>query len=181
MKKTLTYALAIIALFSVQLRAEKPTAESLEKLLIITDTQKTLESVMGSMDQQLKAGMQASLGGRELSEEQQNKLNSVQGELLSWMEEEMSWDKMKGLYFSVYEQVFDQNEIDGLIEFYESETGKAFVKKQPMVIQQTMMLMQQRMGPMIQRLQTRVQETMNELEAMDHSGHDHGSHEGHNH
>jgi hypothetical protein len=77
---------------------------------------------------------------------------------------ELSWEKMRDLYQQVYAETFTQEEVDGLIAFYESPAGKAFVAKMPTVMQKSMVLMQQRMAPMVQRLQQSLQETVLEVQ-----------------
>ena len=43
----------------------------------------------------------------------------------------MTWDKLRPLYVRIYQESFTQEEIDGLIVFYESPAGIAFVERWP--------------------------------------------------
>jgi uncharacterized protein len=60
------------------------------------------------------------------------------------LREEMTWDKLRPVYVQIYQESFTQEEIDGLIAFYESPAGFAFVEKMPFVMQKSMSIMQSR-------------------------------------
>ena len=81
------------------------------------------------------------------------------------MREEMTWDKLRRLYVQIYQQSFIQEEIDGLIAFYESPAGVAFVEKMPFVMQKSMSIMQSRMAPMIEKMKAAMKEAIAEPKA----------------
>ena len=66
---------------------------------------------------------------------------------------QMSWPRLKPLYTKIYQDAFTQEEIDGLIAFYRSPAGMAYVDKMPLVTQKSMDLMQSLMPPMMKRVQ----------------------------
>ena len=41
------------------------------------------------------------------------------------MREEMTWDRLHPLYVRIYQESFTQEEIDGLIVFYESPASRS--------------------------------------------------------
>jgi hypothetical protein len=85
--------------------------------------------------------------------------------MMTIMKEELSWDKLKDGFIQVYRDTFTQEEMDGIIAFYKSPAGQAFVDKQPALMKNTMALMQQRMGPMMQKIQQMTEETAKEIKA----------------
>jgi TonB family protein len=145
--------------------AAAPTQESIEKLLEVTNAEKLLSTVQKQIDAMSKSGLNQALGGQALSPETQQFVDGLQKKISAEMSEELSWDKMKDLYIQVYSESFTQEEIDGLIAFYESPAGKAFVAKMPVVMQKTITLTQQRMGPIMQKLQRSIKEAVLEVEA----------------
>ena len=81
------------------------------------------------------------------------------------MREEMTWDKLRPLYVQIYQESFTQEEIDGLIAFYESPAGVAFVEKMPFVMQKSMSIMQSRMAPMMEKMKAAIKEAIAEPKA----------------
>jgi len=86
-------------------------------------------------------------------------------ELVTLLQKEMSWEKMEPEVRHIYVQNFTTEEITKLAEFYESDVGQAFVKRMPVVMQESMQ-MGQRMAmaamPQLQALSARMKA---ELEA----------------
>jgi hypothetical protein len=74
---------------------------------------------------------------------------------------EMNWESMFG---EIYSEVFTEEELQGLIDFYKSPVGKKFLEKQPELMDATMTRIQTEMAkfmPMIQEAtMTAVQEAM---------------------
>lgn len=127
-----------------------------------------LDQALANMDQGMKTGMQQglqqSLQGRELTAEQRSEFDKFQQKLMGIMRDELAYDKMKELYVKAYREVFTQDEVDGLIAFYKSPVGKAYVDKLPVVMKRAGSEMQSRIGPMIQKLNAMQQQFLNDLE-----------------
>jgi hypothetical protein len=164
MKKLLLLAGAL--LLTVTGFAQAPSKESIERLLVVTDSEKLVGSIFQQVDGMMKTSMDQAMRGRDLPPEAQQFADNFRAKMVAMMKEELSWDKMKALYVQVYSESFNQEEIDGLIAFYESKAGKAFVAKMPTVMQKTMMLTQQKMAPMMQKMQQSMREAMQEVQAM---------------
>lgn len=58
----------------------------------------------------------------------------------------MNWDNVKQDYISVYVDTFTEQELKGIIGFYKSPAGKAFVKKSPEMMKRSMDISQKRNG-----------------------------------
>src|SRR5262249_25615685 len=67
------------------------------------------------------------------------------------MKEALKWDDLKQMYFQIYSESFTQEEVDGMLAFYESPAGKAVIKKMPVVMQKSMTQVQQRILPLVQK------------------------------
>ena len=57
-------------------------------------------------------------------------------------------EKMRPLFVQVYSEVYSDDEIDAMLAFYESATGRAMVTKQPLIMSKVMTALM----PEIQRL-----------------------------
>ena len=63
--------------------------------------------------------------------------------------EEMTSAQMQGFIVQTYQHVFTQEEVDGLIAFYRSPVGRAWVAKMPQANQRLMELVQQQVMPRV--------------------------------
>lgn len=145
--------------------AAPPSDSSLRQLLEITNSKTLFESTMAGVDAEAKAMTQQLLKGRELTAADQEVLERMNARLVAMMQEEMRWETLEPRYLDIYRQSFTQAEVDGMLRFYKSPTGKAVIEKMPVVMQHTMQLMQGLMVGMAPKLQAIVEDTLVELQA----------------
>ena len=159
--KTLAAALCLL-LLPIAALAAPPSAESIDRLLKLTEAEKNLEAAQEYSEKMMQEMVREQNARRMLSPDVQNKMRETMQKSAQAMREEMGWAQMKPLMARIYAESFTQEELDGLIAFYDSPAGRAFVKKMPMVMEKSMMLMQERIGPMMQRMEARMREVMSE-------------------
>jgi len=157
--------LALILVFATSVQAAPPTQQSVEKLLELSQAGKLMDSAFSQMDNLTKASMKQVMKGQPVSAADQAILDKQQTKILAIVKEELSWDKLKPDFIQVYQQTYTQEEVDGLIAFYQSPAGQAFVAKQPELMKNTMTVMQGRMGPMMEKIQKMSTETAHEIQA----------------
>jgi hypothetical protein len=164
--KILPAVLLVAALaFTTSIQAAPSSDESINQFLELSKAGKLLDSVWAQMDGLMKSSMQQVTKGKPLSADEQAIMDRQQTKMMTIMKEELSWDKLKDGFIQVYRDTFTQEEMDGIIAFYKSPAGQAFVDKQPALMKNTMALMQQRMGPMMQKIQQMTEETAKEIKA----------------
>jgi hypothetical protein len=146
--------------------AATPTSASVEKLLAVTEVEKLLESVQQQVDGMLKNTMEQATQGETVSPAEQKILDTFRQKSVATINDQISFDKLKAIYVQIYSESFSQEEIDQLIAFYESPTGKMFVAKMPLVMQKTMAVMQQQMAPMLKSIQQSAKEMKEQLDAL---------------
>lgn len=100
-----------------------------------------------------------------MSAEQQRVVDATRAKLVQVLREELSWDKLRPVYVQIYQETFTQEEIDGLIAFYNSPAGAAFVEKMPVVMQRSMSIMQSRTAPMMEKMKAAMQQAIAEAKA----------------
>src|SRR5205823_10830451 len=98
--------------------------------------------------------------GKSLSDEQRRYLEAAPRQFVTIMREELSWESLKPMYIEIYRDSFTQEEIDGLIAFYQSPVGMAFVNKMPIVMQKSMTSMRTRMQPMMEKMQAATRQAL---------------------
>jgi hypothetical protein len=146
--------------------AAPPSQASIEKLLADTQADKTYTSIQQQIDSMLQHTLQQATQGQFISPEQQKILDAFKQKAMTMIEAQLNYDNLKSTYIQTYNENFSQEEIDQLIAFYESPTGKMFVAKMPSVTQKSMALMQQKIGPVLQQLQQAAKEMKEQLDAV---------------
>lgn len=146
-------------------RAEPPSTESVEALLVATKSEAIMESVNANMENTLRQGMAQTLAGKKVTPQLQRFLDSAPRQFAEAMKEEMSWATLKPLYVQLYQESFTQEEVDGLVAFYRSPAGAALTDKMPLVMQKTMVLVQSRVAPMMEKMRIATARAMAEAQS----------------
>jgi hypothetical protein len=162
--RRLVIAVAAVA-FTQAVCAAPPSAESIDTLLAITKSEKLLDNMLATIDQMTRQSVAAATKNEHLTPAQQQICDAKMAKYAQVIKEELSWSKMRSLYVQVYQESFTQEEIDGLIAFYRSPAGAAFVEKMPVVMQKSMTIMQSRLAPMMERMKAVTQEAVEEAKA----------------
>jgi uncharacterized protein len=92
-------------------------------------------------------------------------IDAAKDSIVKVIREEIAWDKMRPLYMQVYQETFTQEEIDGLLAFYTSPAGIAYVEKMPVVMQKTMAITRSRMAPMMEKMKAAIQQAVADAKA----------------
>jgi hypothetical protein len=135
----------------------KSKQESVEELLALSKADAALDAAYGQMDQ-LFVNMGKQLG---VKPEEQEMFDKFMLKMASLMKEEMSWDKMKGPMIEIYLKHYTEKEVQDMITFYKSESGRSMISKQADVAKDTMMLSQK----MIEGFLPKVMKLSQEMEA----------------
>ncbi len=64
--------------------------------------------------------------------------------------------KVKPQYIRLYQETFDQDEVESLIHFYKSPAGQAFVKKMPILTQKTMAMTQSQLQSLLPKVRAAI-------------------------
>lgn len=163
MKIPLCFVLLTALVLANPVFAAPPSDKSIEQLLEASKAGKMMDSVWTEMDGFMKQTMKSATKGQKLSSDDQAILDKQQEKIVALMKDELSWAKLKPGFVKIYQDTFTQEEVDGLIAFYQSPAGKALVEKQPELMRNTMLMMQERMGPLMQKIQAMAQETAKEM------------------
>jgi len=51
------------------------------------------------------------------------------------MKEDLSYDKLEPEYIKIYQDTFSEEEIQGMITFYETPVGQSVITKMPLIMQ----------------------------------------------
>jgi hypothetical protein len=153
-RQVLSIALLAALIPTAAALAEKPdeaARKEAEELMKLTNVEQTLADVRGQIDEM----MAAQLNSLNVPEHLKGKVAAHQKKVSALVAGEMSYPKMREAYIDTYVSTFSAEELSGLVAFYKSPVGKAFVDKQPELMKKIMMLSQERMqkiAPQVQKL-----------------------------
>ena len=140
--------------------AAPPTTESVRTLLEITQTESMIDQAYASMEQMAKQNLAQQIVGKSLSDEQRRAMELAPARITAVIKQEMGWSTMAPILIAIYQEAFDQAEIDGLIAFYKSPVGQSFVSKMPMVMNRSMQVMQAQMQSLMPKLKQTIEQAM---------------------
>jgi len=159
--KKFIICLILFALPAVSFSDDKSKRESVEELLTLTNAESVIDNVYSQMGQMFQ-GMGQQLG---VKPEERETFDKFMSKMISLMQEEMSWDKMKEPMIRIYLKHYTEKEIQDQIAFYRSESGQSMINKQPEVVKDTMMMTQEVLKNFMPKLQQISKELEKELAA----------------
>jgi hypothetical protein len=136
---------------------------SIREMLELTNARQIIEGVKGQMGAMMNTAMQNATRGQTLTPERQAIIDRMSAKMSAVASDMLTWDALLPIYMRTYRDSFTQDEIDGVIKFYKSAAGQAYVKKLPLVMQNVMREMQGVMKPAQEKMMAIQRETMQEL------------------
>lgn len=132
-------------LFSAAALAAPATDASVEKLLAVTKVEAMSDAIGGQMDR-MKAQLKESLGAGKSEDAKMKALNKEIDEATQeFKKENVTFASFKADIVKLYKESWSEEEINDLIKFYETPTGKKSIETAPMMMQKTMNLVQGRL------------------------------------
>jgi hypothetical protein len=143
--------LSIGLLCGILASAQELTKEAkIERILDLTNANAIIDQVFN----QIKT-MTASMLPKDATPEQSAKAQEMQNQILDLVKARMSWDKIRPEYVKIYSETFTEDEVSGILAFYESPAGRAMLSKIPALLSKSTSIVQTQMGdlmPEIRRL-----------------------------
>lgn len=150
-------ACAALAIGASQVRADDVTkAAKIEQLLTATHS----EALIVKSRQQMKTIMHQMIVQSAPSMEGNPKLKDIEQVVQDEVTAATKWELLKPDFVKIYAATFSEDDIDGLLKFYQSPVGQSVVDKMPEVQSQIMLATQQRVQTMLPEMQKKIQELM---------------------
>lgn len=166
MKTHFAAALLAFGLFAGTVHAAPPSEASIDKLLTATKVESIIDTMRGQFGTQIKETTHRSFNTDERTPREMAIINQFSDKATALLLEEFNWKTLKPLYVKVYAETFTQQEIDGLVAFYKTPAGQAYVAKMPAVMQKSSQLVMSRIGPLTQKVQDMAREAADKLAAL---------------
>jgi uncharacterized protein len=148
---------------SVAPQAAAPSDESLRQLFEATHITRVLDSYLSTIDTSMQAGIRQALNGQTPNAKQQQIIDDMRAQIVKSMRGVLSWDKLEPIYLDIYRRNFTQQEVDDMLAFYRSPTGRAVVDKLPATIQQAGQAVQKLLPPLIDQMKEIERDTAEKL------------------
>lgn len=155
------FSCAAALLFSLQAQAEPATRATIEKFLQVTEAANMMDQAYQNMDQM--SAQMLSAGGVDPKQAQQ--MQQYMEEVNALVRTELSWDKMEEPMIALYGNVFSEDELQDIIAFYQSEAGQKMLKRQPELMQGTMVMMQQQMQQLMPKMKALIEKQSKQRKA----------------
>jgi hypothetical protein len=136
---------------------------SIREMLELTNAQQIIAGMKGQMNALMNTTVQNATKGQTLTPERQAIVDRMTAKMSAAASDMLSWDTLLPIYLRTYRDSFTQDEIDGVIKFYKSAAGQAYVKKLPLVMQNVMREMQGIIKPLQEKMLAIQKESMQEL------------------
>ena len=115
-----------------------------DELLTVINFQKNIETQTDMVQKMF------TMPGAEHSQSMIKKLNDI-------IEKEMSWNKLKNDYISVYAEVFTEQELNEFIRFHKTPVGKKIAGKTPELTRRIMEMSQKKSMELLPKIQAIMQ------------------------
>lgn len=153
----------VIALISTNTIAQPPSEESIESLFGLMNSKQIVEDSLHQIDATLQSSLNKSIQGKSVTEYQISIVSEAKGEISELIRSELSWKNMKPVFIESYQKTFNQDEVNGIIEFYKTESGQALLTKMPTAINTSVQLMQAQLKDMTPELNKIRQAAINKI------------------
>jgi hypothetical protein len=155
----------ILAVFLLPLAlpvlAQGATEASIDRLFTAMHVQSSVDGMYGMVEKMMKQGMSQAFPG-EPTAAQRKAMDSTAASFAAVMREELSWERMRPQLLRIYSETFTEAEVLGIVAFYESPAGQAFVAKMPALLQKSMEMNQERMKELMPRMRAAVEKAARE-------------------
>jgi len=145
-------AIALLCISGL-IHAAPPSQAQIDQLLEVTRARETTDGMLPQIQASQQQMIQQMLAGKDLSAEEQHKLDAAVAASMNAITALLSWEELQPLYRDLYAQTFNADEVQAMIDFYTSPVGQSMVRKMPQLMQNAMQAVQSRLIPILQELQ----------------------------
>lgn len=160
--KRLSCAAAL--LFSLQAQAEPATRATIEKFLQVTEAAAMMDQAYLQMDQISEQMLKSTGTGLDKDPQARQMVKNIN----ALVREELSWKQLEEPMIALYGNVFSEDELQEIIAFYQSDVGQKMLKRQPELMQGTMVMMQEQMQRLMPKMKALIEKQVAEYRSQKH-------------
>jgi hypothetical protein len=126
----------------------------IEEIFRLTRTDQVQKQMLAQMSAMISQQSQ-----KDLPPDQRQAASDAGQRIMTFVSEKMSWDAMKAQYIKLYDDTYTEDEISGILMFYQSEPGQAMLAKAPTLMTNMVALVQKRMAELKPEMDKMIKET----------------------
>lgn len=150
-------ALCIVAAVIPANAQELTKQAKIERILELTNSQASVDKMLDQMTGMITAQMKAQMP--KATPEQLAQVQEMQTRVMELVKSRMSLTKMREQYVKIYTELYSDDEINGMLAFYDSPAGRGFLQKTPLLAERMMAASQTQMGDLMPEIMRIVQES----------------------
>ncbi|MEH6420043.1 DUF2059 domain-containing protein [Pseudomonas sp. CGJS7] len=156
-------ALLSLALCAMPVFAKPPSDAQIDRLMRSMNYERMKSEMVAQMRGSSQT-MAESMTGGQLNDAQRAELKRMMDKTMARVDQSLAWENIAPIYRKVYREVFEENEVQTMIEFYESPGGRAVLDKMPRAIGLTMQEMQPLMKNLFEQVRQDLQRETKQLQ-----------------
>ena len=161
MNRLLTLALLGTLLFSSTASASTDShRQAALEMLSISRVDKMIEPMM----ENVMSMIQQQMAQVDIPEDKKPIIQKYNQKIVETLRQEMQWEKMKEDFVALYLNVYTEEEIRELTEFYSSPLGQKMLDKMPELMQASLQISQSMLQQTLPKIQQLSQEMARELQ-----------------
>lgn len=133
--------------------AEPASVDSIKELMDISQSKSLVELSVDQIDGNVKTTLDQLLQGQSVNPQMQEIIDDTREKTVALMKRNMRWEDLEPKFIDLYQRTFSEEEVQGMLNFYRTDAGKAVIAKMPTVMQNSNVLMQQHMATIMPELQ----------------------------
>jgi len=158
MKKLLLFLSAWLLLLSgPSLAASRE--DLAREMLRLTDTRQMMDQIIAQI-QQLQA---AQLEDLHIPEAERARVQEFQQLANQKIFAALSWEKLEPDYIQLFARFYTTEELEAIIAFCKSPAGQSMLKKQPLLMQESMLLAQQKLATILPEIEAMTEDFLHSL------------------
>lgn len=134
--------------------------DAMEMKATLAASMETMKTMMTAQIQQMQRQLPAAAARGPEAKAMQERMMERTMDLVT---EELGWERMRESYVDVYADTLTEEEMEGLIAFFRSPVGRAFVKKQPELMQRAAVVTQKASAGLLPKIMALQVEVMKEI------------------
>src|ERR1700693_6360451 len=95
----------------------RPSDNSIDALLRVTEAHKILDKMKSQFDVIMKNILQEVFHGEAITPDKQKQVDDMQNQMVEMFKKEMSWENLEPTFKKIYSDTFTQKEVDDMLAF----------------------------------------------------------------
>jgi uncharacterized protein len=141
-------------LSSINTYVNTPTEESIKQLLELTQANKAMQAGVKQGEEMLIKAFSQMPSATNIDPKYKGFLEKFQSKIMLMIREDYKWENEEKSIINLYRDIFSQDEISSMIDFYKTAGGQAITKKMPLLTEKIVRQSQEKSAALIQKIKT---------------------------